>query len=280
MTVQRGESGRNTPRTGSRNSAPLDLLMQKAGLRHVSVLYQYCKNYRCRQIEALVIPTTQDEFTLSDPILCLGDLLGVPVVLVLHEPKDEFLTQPVTVTVFFKGERKSVRPDVKWGEVAKYMRSLHKHHESVSTDANCGIQRYDDVWLQAGRRRGTDTDLSLSNMLRAVPGVGHIDIDALTVCPTCSSPTCVIEASSDGMKGTQLQDKSKATSMSRKIARTLDVPTLLLQHHVKDDSHEHPVSVTAWDSRGRHEADLSAEQVSWDAAQATVQKVAAMHGTC
>lgn len=270
--VRRGESERNFSRTNSRNTGPLDRLMQGLVTENVQAMYQFCKNYRCRAVEALILEGKPEGYLPSRGEHSLAAKLGVPIVIIRHTPMDEGLLKPVWTEVWFKGELKRPSTEVTWGKTAQYLLTLHSHHERRSSDVMCGTKRYEKSWLEKGRGRGKGVDLSVSNLLRVVPGVGHIDIDGSLFCQECDSFIMFIEASSDGLRGTSLEHKGKATSMTRKLATQCSAKTLLLQHHVNDNSHAKEVSLTTW-GQDNMTGIYSKDNLSWGDARSALEKV-------
>lgn len=266
MTVKVGESRRNTVRTLGRNSAALDLALARSGAPSSTALYQYCSNQACKRVEVLLIsvakPRVDDaEVTVPAHIKSLARSLRVNVVTFVHRVKDEFLRAPVLISVWEWSTDTSHREMTTWQQGAKLLRNFQTEHERTSQNPKCAPPHYDAAWLTAPRVRGQGRlDLSLSNMIRCIPGVRHIDIDAFTYCDSCAQPQVVIEASSDGMKGSSLESKKKATLMSRRVASVVQTETLLVQHHVNDDAHERGVLVTCWDVEGRQ---TLSRETSW-----------------
>lgn len=275
-TQHRGESARNYERTNSRNSAPIDNLMSHVNTENVQVMYQFCKNYQCRHVEALILDGANIQSVPSQGILALAQRLNAPLVVIYHEHKDEGLKQSVRMEKWYNRERRA-NATTTWQEVAKYLYSLHQWHESRPLAMPKCQRGYDPVWLQAGTSRGNgNLDLSVSNVLRVIPGVRHIDIDASMMCTSCDQFLLIIEGSSDGLRGTSLENKEKATSMSRKIAHALNAQTLLVQHHVNDDSHSKDIALTLWkDQNDRHPH--SRHGLAWEDAYTALSKIESQH---
>lgn len=239
-----GESGRNFQRNNSRNSGATDALALKVPFDTYNVMYQYCKKYGCRKIEALLIATTSRTPVIEENITKLAEALAVPIYVIVHRVKDESLKLPVTLFMREPGKELVQVPDLtRWGSIAKALKEVHKEHEKTSRRCAGG---YEDAWLSAGQGKSNTPkdDFSMSNMLRVIPGVRHLDIDMGMSCPRCHVTQVIVEASSDGMKGTKLENKAKATSMSSAISSVIGSDTVLLQHHVGDSKHEEPIEMT------------------------------------
>lgn len=254
-STRRGESTRNSARTNSRNSEALDnLLDAQGGIKSVSFHYQYCRNYHCSAITAVMVPTTPDchDDAPLKQAQYVAEALNVPLLVVVHEPKDERNVNPVTLEVTYPGEHQpEVRPGQSWRDMSEFLRGLQKSHEARSDNPQCGPVRYEDTWLSRGRARGMGSlDLSMSNAIREVPGVGHLDVDAAICCEECHTIEALVEASSDGMEGTRWSDRNKATRMTRRLSHVIGCYTLLIQHYPNDNNHENPVTVTGWFANG------------------------------
>lgn len=275
--VARGESSRNVNRTNSRNDAPLNNLMSKFDTENVQAIYQFCKNYHCRKIQVLIINSADHGTLPTDGTFALARQLEVPILVISHEKKDESLDKPITMHSWYNGELKNTREGTTWQECAIYLRSLQRwHEERPGAHWKCGKKRYEDRWLDKGFGRGRgELDLSVSNMLRVIPGVAQIDIDGSVFCQQCKQFLLVIEGSSDGLRGTHLESKEKATSMTRRIADKIGSKTLLLQHHVGDNNHAKNVSLTMW-APGKPVPHIK-ENANWDTAHAAISGTIGSH---
>lgn len=246
---RRGESSRNVNRNNSRNSAALDALTD--GLLYqdaTSFFYQYCHNAGCAYVSAIMVPHVRgNEKPGLDTAVKIGSLLKVPVIHVIHESRDDTLKKPISVTLWDEDGVKTEHPEYSWRELAYLMQSYQLAHQEKSTLWKC-TNDYEQKWGRVGRAvSNAETDFSFSNMIRSIPGVRHLDIDAVILCKECSEVELMIEASSDGAKNTPFADITKATRMTRRLAHRARAYTLLVQHHVNDAKHQHPVQVTGWE---------------------------------
>lgn len=247
---RRGESSRNVNRNNSRNSAALDaltdgLLYQSA----TSFFYQYCHNGACAFVSAIMVPHVRgSEEPGLDTAVKIGALLKVPVIEVIHEPMDDSMKHPISATLWDTAGNQTDYASYSWRELAYLMQSFQLAHQDNSALWKCA-NGYDSKWGRTGRAvSNADNDFSFSNMIRSIPGVRHLDIDAVVLCKECSEVEVMIEASSDGAKNTPFADIVKATRMTRRLATRAEAYTLLVQHHVNDAQHQHPVQVTGWEN--------------------------------
>lgn len=250
MTTQAlptGVSQRNTNRTSSRNDTGMTLMTQTNDLPTIKPYYQYCSNYQCREIQAIMYahtPLNPPDTHHINALKTLAKLLGTELHIVCHETKDEHNEQPVILTQTSVAGEVTSRT-LSWGEYAVVLRQLQARHEIDNT--YCAPPRYDASWLARSKAKGKgDTDLSFSNLLRIIPGVRHLDLDACIYCQHCYQPILIIESSSDGMTGTNLANKQKAVSMSNKIAKTVTATTILLQHDTTYQNQDDTTYLTGW----------------------------------
>jgi hypothetical protein len=280
VSTHRGESARNSSRANTRNSAPLEKLLEDSDSPNFSVFYQYCRNYQCRNIEAIIATRTQHNEVHNEEfqaMIRLSEDLQCELIIIEHDYKDELHQADVILHSWTHDNHHYSVQNLSWGKAMQYLQSLHVAHESNSTQPKCGPGHYDNTWLKRDTRRGAGTlDLSLSNALRCIPGVRHLDIDAAIFCPECRMTEIIIEASSDGMKGTSLQDKDKSTSLSRHIAQRTQSHVLLLQHHVNDDTHQYPIMLTGW-MPGSYDKPFNSIETDWQKAFATVKSIRERH---
>lgn len=266
-TLRRGESSRNSARTNSRNSGALDaLLASREAVKSVSFHYQYCGNYGCVAVTGIMLGITSAEKDSNSLIgaQVVAKALNVPLMVVIHEPKDERGLYPVVIELTEPGDvEPTIHEGQTWRKMSEVLRWWQKNHEKTSGDEKCAPPRYEDVWLQRSTRVGAGTlDLSFSNAIREVPGVRHLDVDAAICCSTCNEIEALVEASSDGMSGTQWADRNKATRMTRILAKRIGCYTLLIQHYPNDDNHQYPVTVTGWFADGH--VFCEARTISWE----------------
>lgn len=85
-------------------------------------------------------------------------------------------------------------------------------------------------------RTGT-RDLTFSTFVRHLPGVRHIDIDMVQVCPRCAACEVVAECSSSA---------TKSTTYLRGIAERMRCVALYVRHEPHDLKLEGDVTVWAW----------------------------------
>lgn len=274
----RGETSRNIQRNRTQNDVPLHRLIESADAKSVSPLYQYCR--ACRRIEAFIIPARRGVDTTPPPaVLAMAQKIGVRVVVIEHSVKDEALQRPIALHVYApdKQESPQVVPRSTWKVAATFLRSLQTEHEKSSERCSSGYDA--SAFLAAGQGRGIgETDFSVSNFLRTIPGVRHIDMDASLYCNACNEVYLVIEASSDGMRGTKHASKNKGSSMSRRWGKMLSAHTMLLQHHVGDNEHEKPVQVTMWDTASK-DRKPAASVNTWEGVKAEIIQLKTAHAS-
>ena len=235
-------TSRNTHRNSSRNSIALNKLMRDSNLRQLPwVLYQYCAT--CMHIEALVVSATSEKAVRVIPALKkLAAQLRIPVIIVEHTHRDEDHIHPAFVHSYEPSTDELIKVSSvgDWEGVAKHLNSLHRDHSYESECPSSTSLLVDGTW------KTTDSDSSVSNVARRIPGVRHIDIDASVYCPRCYQTQILIEASSTGMKGTSYEDQVKAVRMTRRVAKAVKCETLLLLHHPQDENHREPVMTSSW----------------------------------
>lgn len=198
--------------------------------------------------------------------------LHVPGFLVMHVEGDEMLSEPVRIARVLPGGVSW--SDGTWDDVTGILREAQHRHEVKSQHPECrstGIE-----WLKDGTGIGAGVDLSLSNAIRAVPGVRHTDIDAVLACLDCGEPVVLIEASSDGI--TPRESAFKSATVARVIGRRTRTTTLLIQHQVGDAEHSEPVSLTWWMVTGNVSDTYDHATTDWATAERVTQNIIDDHG--
>ena len=284
-----GMTGRNGKERngGSRNEAALEALLallegvrvsgafiQTCGHRnsHYSpgreeVLYGACplEHPDCHRVTAMVMAHS-GEFPRDDAnaMLKLARALRVPAYVVTHTERDETLEQPIKIARAF-GD--IVRSEGSWFDLTDMLRADQFAHESTSEHDECTSES--QKWLHSGDGVGTTVDLSLSNVLRRIPGVRHADIDAILTCEDCDQPVILIESSSDGI--TPRESAIKSAMTTRGVGRRARVVTYLIQHQVGDVELAEPIALTKWFVTGSVADRYDHLMTDWDTALASME---------
>lgn len=264
-----------------------------------TIMLQYCQNPACSKVERLLLayPTgvALDTKEVRQAHV-LAKALGVGVTILQHAPRDAFLKQPV------KQHRHDFAVDgtlvassamMTWnGEnsVINTMWADHKAHVAASPDPICGpnqyrtlpsgerILTYVDALNEVAYTQGKgNNDLTLSNAVRAVPGVRNIDLDQILTCAGCGQVEMVIETSSDGAPDSRHTRNPKSARMTNKVANALGAHTMLLQHSPGRDCTRQRIKVTQWTPRSRYNSPALAQIMQWRGFQDIIGSVHAEH---
>lgn len=267
-----GETSRNSSQTRTRNSGALEsFLEEQQTWNHFGFFYQYCPDKTCcgsrlpNAIMASVHKDKLDEVPTAH-LRRLSRKLNVPLIVVRHEPNTgnvdglldiERMEDLVDVQVFKPGRDNALSKikllqDLTWVEVTDLLRECHLK-DDFSAD-----------WLPLTNcKRQTDGDATFSNVIRSIPKVRHIDMDAALICPDCNQITMLIEASSTGKKGHVYEKTAKDIYMTKTLSRKLGCHATLLQHFPGDSSLSKSVDLTIWNkTEGLYHARV--ENQSWD----------------
>jgi hypothetical protein len=197
------------------------LLDSSEKLIHTSFYYQYCAFRTCRSFEAVISDRRTPNFTFGLQKM-LADA-GLAVMTIGHTEEDVRQEHPVNIKTY-GSDGTPVADTMSWDDFANLLLYIHKLHASASRHKGC--RNFDAQHLGYARDSANDEDLSISNVLRDVPGVRHLDTDGLFLCPLCGKPTLLIEATSDGFENSNY----KATYMSERLANLLNMNFALVQH--------------------------------------------------
>lgn len=104
----------------------------------------------------------------------------------------------------------------------------------------------------SNRERSGERDLCVSQALRRIPDVRHIDVDFVQYDPKTRAPEVVVEASSD---------PRKSSDLARRWARRMEAYTVLIIHRYNDNAHKHPVTVSCWAPDGLKIVDK--QEITW-----------------
>lgn len=267
-----GESNRNSSQTRTRNSGALEsFLVEQQSWRHFGFFYQYCPDKRCcnsRLPNAIMASVHKDKLD-TVPVADLRRLsrkLGVPLIIVRHDPYTgnvdgrldvDAMDDLVDVQFFEPGRDRmlskiTLYPDCTWREVTEMIRECHRN------------DNFDDPWLPLSNCKAqSDGDATFSNVLREIPKVRHIDMDAALICPDCNKITMLIEASSTGKKGHVYENTPKDIYMTKALSKKLGCHAALLQHFPGDANLAKSVDLTIWDKASGVYHDR-VENQSWD----------------
>lgn len=102
---------------------------------------------------------------------------------------------------------------------------------------------------------GERNDLSLSNALRKVKGVRHLDLDGYQYDPKSQTFEILFEATSS------MGDKD--TTMTRALAKQAGAFVFLIQHHWHDEDNELPIYLTLWHPNGKIDRDFLKYKCEW-----------------
>lgn len=250
------QTQRNTNRTNDRNEVAFEKFASDLpGIGKMGFFYQYCNSKTCREFELFILAnqrgTSEAELAVFNRIITVTKTDG----LVLNYPEIE----PVQAQYLRDGSEPFTKTQ-SWDEIVENMSTKHTIHEQG--DSSCAKYRHE--FLPKGTWSSREHDTEFSNQARRVPGVRHIDTDGILYCEDCYTPLFAIEATSDGCPGTPLEHKRKATSMTQRIAKTIDAAPALIQHHYHDEDHEHPVYLTTWKDGSRRMFERTWETLSAD----------------
>lgn len=232
------QTQRNTNRTNDRNEVAFEKFASDLpGIGKMGFFYQYCNNKTCREFELFILAhqngASEEELAVFNQIIATTKTDG----LVLEYPDIE----PVSAQYLRDGSEPFTKKQT-WDEIVNNMSTKHVFHE----EGNSACAQYKHELLKKGTWSSSEHDTEFSNQARRVPGVRHIDTDGILYCEDCHVPLFAIEATSDGCPGTALEHKRKATSMTQRVAKTINAAPALIQHHYHDEDHEHPVYLTTW----------------------------------
>lgn len=252
------EATSNRNRTSSRNDGAFNALTKKTGLGQIEIFYQFCNNPRCREVTMLLLPLNRISTTVEREVFTeLAISAGLPA-LILEYPDQGI--EELTVHGVVNGRLVETR--MNWEKVRKLMMGRQVAHEKSSPSEECS--NYTKMWLPKGDWNSSKANYRFSNEARTVPGVRHCDTDGILYCQGCHVPVFVVESTSDGCPGTRFEDKHKATNMTKKVAGIFNAMPVLLQHHLHDDRHLHPVYLTTWDARPQRQSKYTWESIaSW-----------------
>lgn len=232
-------TNRNSARTNNRNEGALKTLDKKIPFEPHGFFYQYCNNNKCRQITVLLKPlprlATEREVEAFTHVIEQSATPGV----ILQYPDPDVI---IAIKIAPDGTQET--KESQWGPFLKYLHTLQVAHEQDSGMSECANYKHEP--LPAGKWKSTEEDVVFSNHARTVPGVRHIDTDGAYHCTDCLDVLFLVEASSDGCPGTPMENKYKATTMTRKVAEHLGAIPLLIQHHYGDEEHQQPCYLTSW----------------------------------
>ena len=278
-----GASSRDVERNGSRNSQHVEFLLHETeGVSNTPFIYQYCgheskstsknsagqcvtpesertaadKEYACRHITAIIVPFPGGTFdtTAANRALTIGAALGVPVYFVYHTPFDTEYNHTIDYEVTKPNGKKTYVADAMWREdfLDALLVEQEKHTEE---DHACYIPE-DVLWLdnkndeeldEESTTKGKGDDLTVSGIIRVIPGVRHLDMDACITCDKCNLFIALVEASSDGYSRGKYSDQKKTAAMTLKIGAKLGIPTLKLLHDKDSDvTDESGADITTW----------------------------------
>jgi hypothetical protein len=158
-------------------------------------------------------------------VAAIANTLGVPIISVYYAPYD--LDHVRTVDLMIRdGKHEYYLADKKWR--AGFLRELleeqvwheEKKHNCYSKPVVAGTSRWIDGEVdqpiddEAELPKGKGIDLTVSDIIRHIPGVRHLDMDGCATCEKCGKPIAMIEASSDGYSRGASGQKGKR-SLSR-----------------------------------------------------------------
>lgn len=300
-----GESDRNAGERngGKRNEEAMDSFIDWVGARSHSFFIQTCGHtarrehrgehvsdvcpegvtYDCRDITAIFIAQPSDvavdERTVPE-MRTIANAVGVPLFVVTHHPFDYEYDFPVRIDRYVKGRRVE-HVGANWHEVTDALRREQFHHEdSMSASGRTGGRNHPDCnsrrvqWLETvtGGTPGK-VDLTLSRVIREIPGVRHIDIDAAVICEDCGKPYCMVEGTSDGLGAREAV--KKAGFMTRGIAAKLRAKTMMIHHQIGDVDLESEIRVKLF--RGTNPEPERNKVGDWDLAASALESAHDYH---
>lgn len=304
-----GESMLNVPERmgGTRNESAIESFIAETKARAHSFFIQTCGHTArrndngewvsdtcpagveddCREVTAVFFAQPSDhaldEQKLKD-MRIIANRLKVPLLVVTHHPYDYEYEFPVRIDRYVKGRRVEHSGDT-WDSVGEVLRAEQFHHEdslaasggrSSHAHPKCDSRRVGWLEMDTARtpaRKGTD--LTLSRILREIPGVRHIDIDAAFICENCDKPYCLVEGTSDGLGAREA--KPKASFMTRNIAYSFTAKVMLIHHSPNDADLSGEVRSKTF-RKGRHDPERD-ERGDWDVAFSQYDRILDYHQT-
>lgn len=238
----------------------------------------------CRAVTAIFYPQPSDvepDAQKVSEMRVIANAMKVPLFVITHHPYDFEYEMPVRIDRYVKGRRVE-HVGVSWDSVQDALRAEQFHHESsLEAEGKTGGSLHPScnsrgvMWLDPAKTvsapRGVD--LTVSTIVREIPGVRHIDIDAAVICPDCDRPYCIIEGTSDGLGAREA--KSKAGFMARSVATKLGAKTLMIHHQIGDRDLTSSVRIEMF-----HENNRTPERRvtgDWDVADSALQAALDYH---
>lgn len=302
-----GESRRNASERmgGKRNASALGAFIAEAGVISHTFFIQTCghtarrqdgakwvsdvcphgvKN-NCRTVTAVFYGRTEadQEDTALKNVRGIANKLNVPLYVIEHTPYDYDFEREVTIKRYSYNHRVSIAGDT-WDKVCDILRGEQfRHEDAVAANSEgkrfipahahpkCNSRRVG--WLGSPvAPRAREEDLTLSMIVREIPGVRHIDIDSAIFCGDCGRSYCMIEATSDGVG--PRRGVPKVSFMTRNVASSSGVETMLIQHGIDDHNLEYSIRMSVFDKTG----DLKYEDSGdWDIAFAVLENIQKSH---
>lgn len=258
---------------------------RRKGNRYVSDTCPEHVEQNCRAVTAIFYAqpsdTVPDEQKLPE-MRAIANAVGVPLFVITHHPYDYDFEYPVRIDRYIKGRRVE-HSGTDWDSVGEVLRREQFHHEDALAASGeeggrlhprCDSRRVSWMEAMTGKARTVEgVDLTLSRIIREIPGVRHIDIDAALICPDCGKPYCMIEGTSDGLGAREA--KRKAGFMTRSIAEKFRAKTLMIHHQINDTELESEVRVKTFRA-GRYDPERD-EVGDWDVAAAELDRILDYH---
>lgn len=240
----------------------------------------------CRETTAIFFAQPSDidldETKLKD-MRVIANRLKLPLFVITHHPYDYEFEFPVRIDRYVKGRRVQHAGN-DWDAVCDTLRAEQFHHEASEATTprrggtghpECGSRKVGWLDVTYPRTRHVGADLTVSRIIREIPGVRHIDIDAAVICEDCNQPFCMIEGTSDGLGAREA--KQKASFMTRKIASAFSAKTLLIHHLPGDSDLESEIRVKTF-RKGKFDPEVD-ETGDWDVAAAQFDRIKDYHQT-
>lgn len=304
-----GESDLNVPERmgGTRNESAIEAFIEYVEATSHTFFIQTCghtaryKNSRgewvagacpegidenCREMTAIFFgqpsDVVLDEEKLKD-MRVIANRLKLPLFVIHHHPYDYDFEFPVRIDRYVKGRRVQ-HAGSDWDAVSDTLRAEQFHHEASEATTThrgnhghpeCGSRSVDWLSVPEARSKREGIDLTVSRIIREIPGVRHIDIDAAVICPECGNPFCMIEGTSDGLGAREA--KAKASFMTRKIADAFSAKTMLIHHLPNDADLESEVRAKTF-RKGKNEPERD-EVGDWDVAASQFDRIQDYHLT-